>query len=186
MKFCFIQFRKNDVQLNSDSEKCRSALWSFANSTIRPYDDSVKSISAIFFRQNNDSAKLHLGKTTTLWNDVSGKWCDPITDSYTEYNSFEFLHRLIILDIKLVQEIVSILMPKPKLNNLESRIQIRLVARLHTVNTTRIYCPPVHIHRVLVPALYSACDKPTSVEDPEARTSIWASLHWGIVWSSMY
>ena len=57
-KFGWTTIRKNGIQLNNDSEKCRSALWSFANSQIRPCDDSVKWLSAIFFRQNNDSAKF--------------------------------------------------------------------------------------------------------------------------------
>ena len=35
------------------------------------------SFENFFFRPNNDSAKLHFGKTTIRWNDVSGKWCGP-------------------------------------------------------------------------------------------------------------
>ena len=57
--------RENDVRLNNDLEKYRSALWSFANSTIRPCDDSVKWLSAIFFS----------GKTTIRQSCISGKWC---------------------------------------------------------------------------------------------------------------
>ena len=75
MTFGWTMIRENDVRLNNNSEKCRSALWSFTNSTIRPCNDSVKWLSEIFFRQNNDSAKLHFGETTIWWNDVSEKWC---------------------------------------------------------------------------------------------------------------
>ena len=78
MTFGWTTIRENDVRLNNDSEKCLSALWSFANSTIRPCDDSVKWLSAIFFRQNNDLVKLHFGKMTNRWNDVSGKWYGPL------------------------------------------------------------------------------------------------------------
>ena len=77
--FGWMTSRKNDVRLNNDSGKCRSALWTFAKSTIRPSDDSVKWLSAIFFRQNNDSVKLRFCKTTIQWNDVSGKWCGPFS-----------------------------------------------------------------------------------------------------------
>ena len=73
--FGWTTIRENDVRLNDDSEKSRSAFWSFANSTIQPYEDSVKWLSAIFFRQNNHSVKSHFDKTTIRWNDVSGKWC---------------------------------------------------------------------------------------------------------------
>ena len=77
MKFGWLTIRENAVRLNNDSDKCRSGWWSSANSTIRPCDDSVKWLLAIFFRQNNDSAKLHFGKTTIQWNDVTGKFCGP-------------------------------------------------------------------------------------------------------------
>ena len=60
---------ENDVRLNNDSEKCRSTLWSFANSTIRLCDDSVKWLSAIFF-----SAKQRFGKIAFRQNDDSVKW----------------------------------------------------------------------------------------------------------------
>ena len=82
MIFGWTIIRENDVWLNNDSEKCRSALWSFANSTIWPCDDSVKWLSAIFFRQNNDSAKLHFRKTTIRWNDVSGRSWGPSQCDY--------------------------------------------------------------------------------------------------------
>ena len=77
MTFGWTTIRENDVRLNNDSEKCRSALWSFANSTIRPCDDSVKWLSAIFVGkttiwQSCVSAKLHFGKMMIPWNDVSG------------------------------------------------------------------------------------------------------------------
>ena len=81
--FGWTTIRKNDVQLNNDPEKYRSELWSFGNSTIWPCDDSIKWLSAIFFRQN-DSAKLHYGKTTIRWNDVSGKWCGPVYSMWSK------------------------------------------------------------------------------------------------------
>ena len=73
--FDWTTIRKNDVRLNNDSEKFRSALWSFANSTIRPCDDSVKWHLEIFclgkigFRQNDDSMKWHFGKM--MWPQIS-------------------------------------------------------------------------------------------------------------------
>ena len=79
MKFGQMMFRENDVRLNNDSEKCRSALWSFANSTIRPYDDSVKWLSAIFFfakttiRHNCILAKRRVDEKTSLENYVAPK-----------------------------------------------------------------------------------------------------------------
>ena len=67
MTFGWSTIRENDDRLNKDSGKCRSALWSFANSTIRPCDDSVKWLLAIFFgkttiRRNCISAKRRFGK----------------------------------------------------------------------------------------------------------------------------
>ena len=88
MTFGWTTIQKNDVRPNSDSEKCRSALWSFANSTIRPCDDSVKWLSAIFFWPNNNSTKFNFGQTTIRWNDVSGKWCGLCILNNQKHNPF--------------------------------------------------------------------------------------------------
>ena len=73
MTFAQMIFRQNDVLLNDDSEKCRSALRSFGNSTIRLCEHSVQLSSVMFFsarqrfggmtfRQNYDSVKWHFGR----------------------------------------------------------------------------------------------------------------------------
>ena len=63
------RFVKMTFGWTNDSEKCRPALWSFANSTIRPCEDSVKWLSAIFF-----STKQRFGKIAFRRNDDSMKW----------------------------------------------------------------------------------------------------------------
>ena len=61
--FGWTTIRKNDVRLNNDSEKCHSALWSFANSTIRSCDDSViRRFGQMTF------GNFFFGKTT-IWQD---------------------------------------------------------------------------------------------------------------------
>ena len=74
MMFDSTTIRENDVALNNNSEKSRSVLRSFVNSTIRSNDFR----QFFFFRQNNDSEKLHFGETTIRWNNVSEKWCGPV------------------------------------------------------------------------------------------------------------
>ena len=75
--FGWTTIRKNDVRLNNDSQKCRSALWSFANSTIRPCNDSVKWLSTIFcfgkitIRQNLISEKRGFDEMTFRENDLA-------------------------------------------------------------------------------------------------------------------
>ena len=77
MTFGWTTIHKNDVRLNNDSDKCRSALWSFANSTIRPRDDSVKWLSAIFgfgkitIRRNWISANRRFDEMTFREHDVA-------------------------------------------------------------------------------------------------------------------
>ena len=56
--------RENDVRLNDDSKKCRSALWSFAISTIRSND----------FRKFFVSEKQRFGKIAFRQNDVAPIW----------------------------------------------------------------------------------------------------------------
>ena len=79
MTFGWKAIRENDVRLNNDSEKCRSALWNSANSTIRPCDDSVQWLLAIFrfgkitIRQNWISAKQRFDEMTFRENDVAQK-----------------------------------------------------------------------------------------------------------------
>ena len=107
MTFGQMMFRENDIRLNDDSLKWRSAEGRFGKMTfgwttigknvVRHYEVWLirwfghltirsnnfrrfffdKSMILLFFRQNNDSAKFHFGKTTIRWNDVSGKWCGP-------------------------------------------------------------------------------------------------------------
>ena len=102
MTFCFIQFRQNDVRANDVPGKRRSALLSFANSTIRPCDYSVKWLSAMFFfQQNNDSAKLYFGKTTIRWNDVSGRCCGPV-DRFNENKPDVFIFPIEICKFLLI------------------------------------------------------------------------------------
>ena len=68
MTFSWTMIRENYVQLNADSEKCLSALWSFANSTIRSIDfrqffvSSKQRFGQIVFRQNDDSTKRRFRK----------------------------------------------------------------------------------------------------------------------------
>ena len=53
-----------------------------------------------FIRQNNDSAKLHFGKTTIRWNSVSGKWCGPIIFLHQQFNiSIIFIRYFTFMDI---------------------------------------------------------------------------------------
>ena len=49
-----------------------SLIRRFGHVTIRSND-----FRQFFFRQNNDSAKLHSGKMTIRSNDISRKWCGP-------------------------------------------------------------------------------------------------------------
>ena len=75
MTFGWMTIRDNDIRLNDDSEKFRSILWSFANCTIRPCDDSDKWLSAIFdvktVRQNCISAKRRFDEMTVRENDMA-------------------------------------------------------------------------------------------------------------------
>ena len=84
--FGWTTIREHDVRLNNDSEKCHSALWSLANSTIQPCDDSVKWLSAkrfdkIVFRQNDDSMKWRFGKM--MWPPI---FCTRIFSIWVVYN----------------------------------------------------------------------------------------------------
>ena len=86
--FGYTTIRENNVRLNNDSEKCRSAIWSFGNSTIRLCDDSVKLRSVFFFPARKQfsnmtfretsirlevSAKQQFGEMTFRENDLAPK-----------------------------------------------------------------------------------------------------------------
>ena len=74
MTFGYTTIRENKVRLNKDSEKCRSALWSLGNLTIRLCDHSVElRLVAFFFRWDNDSVKWRFGITKIRSNYV--RWC---------------------------------------------------------------------------------------------------------------
>ena len=68
MTFGYTTIRENNVRLNNDLEKCRSALWSCDNSTIRSnyvwwyFFSATQPFGKITFRQNNDSLKWCFGK----------------------------------------------------------------------------------------------------------------------------
>ena len=76
MTFGWTTIRENDVRLNNDSKKCRSELWSFADSTIRLVTIRSNDFGHFFFgtttiRPNCISAKRRLDGMTFRENDLA-------------------------------------------------------------------------------------------------------------------